>query len=191
MTPDGREGRVPDAAAFVAAARGAVTGQPPSGPPVLGGLVAELAGVNLRQWDLEDTTRDPEASDATIAGAKRAIDRLNLTRHHLVHEIDVAMAALLEPSAGATLATESPGMVVDRLSVLVIRRARTVSASARDDAYSDRVPALDAQLAALQAALDCYLDELRAGTRRFSAHEPLKLYLGPAAGTRGGGTRPG
>jgi hypothetical protein len=191
VTPDTPDGQVPGAAAFVEAVRGAVTGQPPSGPPVLGGLVAELAGVNLRQWDLEDTTRDPHATDATIAGAKRAIDQLNLNRHRLVHEIDVAMAALLAPPASATLATESPGMVVDRLSVLVIRRARTVSASAREPGYGDRVPALDAQLAALQTALDGYLDELRAGTRRFSTHEPLKLYLGPGPGTRGGGTRPG
>lgn len=188
MTADGA---LPRAAELVEEMRGAVAGRPPTGTPALGGLVAGLTAVNLRQWDLEDTTRDPEASDAAIAGAKRAIDEHNLTRHRLVQEIDAAIEDLVDPPATATLATESPGMVVDRLSVLVIRRDRTVAASSRDAAYAVRLPALDAQLGALVTALDGYLDELRAGARRFSAHEPLKLYLGPGSHTRGGGTRPG
>jgi len=123
--------------------------------------------------------------------AKRAIDQLNLNRHRLVQAIDVAIGDGLEPAPTAVLATESPGMVLDRLSVLVIRRTRTAEASAHDPAYADRLPALDAQLAALVAALDAYLDELRAGRRTFFAHDPLKLYVAPADLTRGDGNRPG
>jgi Protein of unknown function (DUF4254) len=182
---------LPGAAALVAEMARALRGEPVCGPPALGGLVAELARVNLRQWDLEDATRDVEASDTAVAGAKRAIDQLNLNRHRLVQEIDGAIAAVLDPPATATLATESPGMVLDRLSVLVIRRSRTAAVSTSDGAYADRVPALDAQLTALVAALDSYLDELRTGARRFLAHDPLKLYLGPGDRTRGDGTRPG
>jgi Protein of unknown function (DUF4254) len=169
----------------------AIRDEAPTGRPALGGLVAELARVNASQWDLEDTTRDMSASDSAVAGAKRAIDKLNLNRHRLVQEIDVAIASRLDPPATATLATESPGMVLDRLSVLVIRRSRTAAASAHDDAYAARLPALDAQLAALATAFDGYLQELRDGERRFVAHDPLKLYLGPADRTRGDGSRPG
>jgi hypothetical protein len=182
---------LPGAAALAEEVGRIVRGGPPSVPPALSGLVAELARVNLRQWDLEDTTRDLQAGDGVVAGAKRAIDGLNLTRHGLVHEIDAAIAAELDMPATATLATESPGMVVDRLSVLVIRRARTASASSRVSEYLDRLPALDAQLTALVTALDGYLEELRAGTRRFIVHDPLKLYLGPADRARGDGNRPG
>jgi len=103
----------------------------------------------------------------------------------------VAIGDTLEPSPTAVLATESPAMVLDRLSVLVIRRTRTAEASAHDRAYADRLPALDAQLAALVGALDTYLAELRAGTRRFFVHDPLKLYVAPADLTRGDGNRPG
>ena len=124
----------------------------------------------------EDTTRDPDISDAVVATAKREIDRLNLGRHRLVQEIDAAVDAALEQPAVAPIATESPGMVLDRLSVLVIRRVRTAAASARDQAFAERLPVLDAQIATLSAAFDFYLEELGAGSRRFVPYEQLKLY---------------
>jgi hypothetical protein len=188
---------LPSAAALVDEMERTVRGEPPGGRPAFAGRVAELVRSNLRQWDLEDETRHPRASDAVIAGAKRVIDRLNLSRHCLVQEIDLAIASALDPPATATLATESPGMVLDRLSVLVIRRARTAAASLLDATYIDRLPALEGQLAALLVALDDYLEELGAGTRRFVAYEHLKLYgdwpcsQGRADRSGEGGTRPG
>jgi hypothetical protein len=182
---------LPGAAALADELDRAVRGEAATGPPSLDGLVARLARVNLRQWDLEDTTRDRAASDSVVADAKRAIDRLNLERHRLVREIDVAVAAELIPDTTAALATESPGMVVDRLSVLIIRRFRTAEASGHDGAYADRLPALDGQLGALVIALDGYLAELRAGLRTFVAHDPLKLYGAPAEWSRADGSRPG
>jgi hypothetical protein len=143
--------------------------------------VVELVESNLRQWDLEDATRNPGASDAEVANAKRQIDRLNVGRHRLVEEIDTAIDSLLDQPLAAPLATESPGMVLDRLSVLVIRCARTATASRRDPFLADRVRALEAQVGGLSAALDSYMDELRAGTRRFLCYRSLKLYGPPTA----------
>jgi hypothetical protein len=164
----------------------AVRGVPVGDQAGLARLVVELVRSNLRQWDLEDASRDPHASDAKVATAKRTIDHLNLDRHRLVEEIDAHITASLDQSATAALATESPGMVLDRLSVLVIRRARTAEASFRDDTYAVRLSALDAMVASLSGALDGYLHELCVGTRRFVAYEHLKLYstgpLPPAAG---------
>jgi hypothetical protein len=140
-------------------------------------LIGDLVGSNLRQWDLEDTTRDPDADDAAVANAKREIDRLNIGRHHLVEEIDSAfLGSSFDYHAAAPLATESPGMVLDRMSVLVIRRARTRAASSHHDSYEDRLAAVESQLAALSLAFDSYLEELRAGTRRFLPYQHLKLY---------------
>jgi hypothetical protein len=131
---------------------------------------------NLRQWELEDSTRDPDASDGVVAGAKREIDRLNAGRHHFMEQIDASIEAGLDQSPAAPIATESPGMVLDRLSVLVIRRARTASASLRHPKYAKRVPDIESRLAILSSAFDSYIDELRAGTRRFLAYESFKLY---------------
>ena len=76
--------------------------------------------------------------------------------------------------------TESPGMAIDRLSVLVIRLASTEAraASGTTDAglYAERLPRLRSQLEALEEAIDNLLDDLAKGTRRFLAHESLKLY---------------
>ena len=143
-------------------------------------LLSALVKSNLRQWDLEDTTRDPDASDADVARAKRHIDRLNTDRHRLIFEIDAAIAAGLDQVPSAPLATESPGMVLDRLSVLVIRWIRTTEASRRDPTLTSRVPAVEAQIDALSLAWDAYLGELRSGARRFFRYESLKLY-GPSA----------
>jgi Protein of unknown function (DUF4254) len=163
------------AAEFVAEMEQVVLGGP-NAAPAWASLVGDLVASNLRQWDLEDTSRDPSADDTVVADAKREIDRLNLGRHHLVQEIDAAFGSSLDQQAPAPLATESPGMVLDRLSVLVIRRARTRAASSHDANYADRVGAVESQLAALSVAFDSYTAELRAGTRRFLPYEHLKLY---------------
>jgi hypothetical protein len=144
-------------------------------------LVTELVVSNLAQWELEDVTRDPSASDEVVANAKKGIDRLNIGRHRLVEQIDAWIAAGLEQPADAPLATESPGMVLDRLSVLVIRRVRTESATARQPDYSERLPELEARIKALSSALDSYVEELQAGTRQFLPYEHFKLYQFVAA----------
>ena len=152
-------------------------------------LLLELHDSNVRQWDLEDGRRVPEATDSVVAEAKRAIDKLNLTRHHLIEEIDAAMNVYLRQSTTAPLATESPGMVFDRLSVLVIRIARTAeksrSVSDGTDTYAGRLPSLQRQLTDLSAALEVLLRDVRAGERRFLPYEHLKLYAAQPRSERG------
>jgi hypothetical protein len=168
--------------------------------PAADGIVAfacALLASNVRQWDLEDLTHDPATSDQVVAATKRSIDRLNLARHDLVEQIDAAFDAALEQSPTAPLATETPGMVLDRLSVLVIRVARTAAAAAAatdggPGGLGDRLAVLRAQLAALTSAFDVYLDDLRAGRRRFLRYQQFKLYgADPAAPTSAADSRPG
>ena len=173
---------LPPAAEIVAKMDGVVAGDRDSQGSTGIDLLLDLVESNLRQWDLEDTTRDHGATDAVVAGAKREIDRLNLGRHQLVEELDAAIDAALDQSAEAPIATESPGMVLDRLSVLVIRRARTASATSTNPAYADRAVALESQLAALCSALDAFMEDLRVGTRRFVRYEHLKLYEAGSTG---------
>ena len=167
---------LPPAADIVAEMRRSAVEAGPTAAPPWAALIVDLVASNLRQWDLEDTSRDPGASDAEVADAKREIDRLNMGRHRLVEAIDAAIDAVIDQRPLAPLATESPGMVLDRLSVLVIRRVRTVAAARRDPAIAERVLALDAQIDALSSALNSYLDDLRAGQRRFIRYESFKLY---------------
>jgi hypothetical protein len=145
------------------------------------GAVLELLRSNQAQWELEDVTRDASAGDCDVADAKRAIDQLNLRRHRLVEDIDALFAASLQQSPSAPLATESPGMALDRLSVLAIRIARTeavaLSGAADAAAYAARLPVLEHQLWALSSAIEALLEDVKAGVRQFLVYEHLKLYL--------------
>ena len=87
-------------------------------------LLLDLLDSNLASGTSRTPSRGPDASESVVADAKRGIDELNLARHRLVQEIDAAVPPTCRHPA-ATLATESPGMAFDRLSVLVIRIART------------------------------------------------------------------
>lgn len=144
------------------------------------GLLGDLHRTNISQWNLEDDGRRPGVNDATIARAKRAIDTLNTTRHHLIEAIDAAIDAATPQAPAAPPATESPGMVLDRLSVLVIRIHHTELAAGPEpsdsDPYGARLPVLYRQLAVLEEALGALLQDVRAGKRRFLPYQHLKLY---------------
>ena len=143
-------------------------------------LLLELLRSNLEQWELEDVTRIPGTDDATIAGAKRSIDRLNIERHRLAERVDAAIDAALVQSATATPSTESPAMAFDRLSVLAIRLDRTQRAARMagngGGDFGRRLLRLNDQLDELAAAIDALLEDVRAGRRRFVPYEHLKLY---------------
>jgi hypothetical protein len=146
----------------------------------LDGLLVDLLASNLDQWNLEDKGRGPGVDDPVVAETKRAIDRLNERRHQLVEAIDAAIDRTVAQTASAPMATESPAMAFDRLSVLVIRIHHTERAAGEDasegDLYAARLPVLYRQLADLQQAIDGLIEDVRDGTRRFVPYESLKLY---------------
>jgi ABC-type transporter Mla subunit MlaD len=139
----------------------------------VGARLVDLLRSNLAQWNLEDEARSPGTDDAAVAHAKRAIDELNTGRHLIVEEIDDAIDRAVTQTASAPLATESPAMAFDRLSVLVIRIHHTEQDT---DRYATRLPVLYRQLADLQQAINGLIDDVRDGTRRFAPYRSLKLY---------------
>jgi hypothetical protein len=143
-------------------------------------LLRKLHRGNLAQWELEDTSRSSSASDAAIARAKRGIDALNAERHRLIEEVDAAIDKAMLQTPSAPPSTESPGMVLDRLSVLVIRIQQTELASRATALtaarYGARVPDLYEELGVLQEALAVLLQEVRDGIRRFIPYRSSKLY---------------
>ncbi len=142
--------------------------------------LVELHRTNLAQWALEDTVRGPGATDATVARAKREIDVLNSQRHRLIEDADAAISKVMTLTLSAPPSTETPAMVCDRLSVLVIRVHHTELASRRaapeDTGYLDRLPNLHVQLEVLKEALSVLLEDVREGRRRFVPYRSFKLY---------------
>lgn len=149
------------------------------------GLLLGLHHNNVEQWNREDAARRDDADDRAVAAAKRDIDVLNTKRHAFVEAIDAALAAGIEQAPVAPPTTETPAMVFDRMSVLVIRISFTESAASSQrtdrDLYAARLPLLRQQLALLEEALEALFDDVRTGRRRFLPYQSLKLYGADAA----------
>ena len=138
-----------------------------------------LHAVNFGLWHCEDQARQLGAPDAHVARYKRAIDRLNVQRNRIVEEIDRSLLDLLPASDGATLSSETPAMLVDRISISSLRRYHTAQrmagASPGDTAACEaQLRVLAAQSRDLSAALDALLDHLAHGRRRFRVYQQFK-----------------
>ena len=119
MAPSPEEG-LPEVSDVVAEYRARVRDRGRRRPEGLLGRLSDLHETNVTQWTFEDSVRSFDDDDTMVANAKREIDVLNERRHHLVEAIDAAIDEALSQVPSATPSTESPGMVFDRLSVLVI-----------------------------------------------------------------------
>ncbi len=146
--------------------------------------------VNIRLWHEEDRARRPDAPDRVIAEIKRHIDTLNQQRNDLVEEIDAQLLADLErrglSDVEAPLHSETPGAIIDRLSVLALRIYHMHEEATRSDATREhrarsreRTVVLDAQRTDLAGCLDSLQREILAGRRRFRRYRQFKMYNDP------------
>ncbi|MGA2898486.1 MAG: DUF4254 domain-containing protein [Acidobacteriaceae bacterium] len=150
-------------------------------------LVLAHHRANFDLWHLEDKVREPGASDAAIARLKHSIDTLNQKRNDLVEAIDRAfLAAAGAQNPAAPLHSESPGLILDRLSVLALKLYHTAEEGRRPTASEahrqrnlDRLVLLQEQRDDLAACLDRLWQEVLAGRRRFKLYRQFKMYNDP------------
>lgn len=97
--------------------------QPPAaeGEDLMGHVVENHLH-NFLIWHEEDIARRDDLPPERIRQAKRTIDRHNQWRNDAIEAMDAALLALLPPpGVNAPLHSESPGMMLDRLSILALR----------------------------------------------------------------------
>ncbi len=146
---------------------------------------------NFELWHIEDKARAPGATDAELAGVKRLVDRTNQQRNDLAEELDRALLAWLEPrglpNPAAALHSESPGLMIDRLSILSLKiyhtreeAERVGSPSGHAERNLARLAILEEQRADLACCLDTLWRETLAGTRRFKLYRQMKMYNDPS-----------
>lgn len=154
-------------------------------------LVARHHRANFDLWHIEDEARSPRANDAELAAVKRRIDHTNQRRNNLTEELDRALLAWLEarglPNAAVPLNSESPGLIIDRLSILGLKVYHTRQETERGNApegHADRnharLQVLEEQYADLAACLDELWSETVKGARRFKLYQQMKMYNDPA-----------
>jgi hypothetical protein len=155
--------------------------------------LARVAGqhrANFDLWHIEDEARTPGASDAQLADVKRRIDSTNQLRNDLAEDLDRALLEWLAPqrlpAENVTLHSESPGLIIDRLSILALKIYHTREEACRPDASVEhcernraRLAILEEQRADLTRCLDSLWRETLNGTRRFKLYRQLKMYNDP------------
>jgi len=150
-------------------------------------LVLAHHRANFDLWHEEDKVREPDASDSDIARLKHSIDALNQKRNDLVEDLDrLLLAAAGEQNAAAPLQSESPGLILDRLSVLALKLYHTAEEAQRPTASDShrlrnlaRLDLLREQRFDLATCLDELWLQVHSGHRRFKLYRQFKMYNDP------------
>ena len=154
-------------------------------------LAARQHLANFELWHTEDEARRPGATDADLARVKRRIDETNQRRNDLSEQIDEMLLDDLSkrglPNAQSPLHSESPGLMIDRLSILALKLFHTREEMERAGAPAghaernrERLAILSSQRADLGECLVRLWEETLAGTRQFKLYRQLKMYNDPA-----------
>jgi Protein of unknown function (DUF4254) len=153
--------------------------------------VAEQHRVNFELWHLEDQARAPRATEREITAIKRTIDSTNQRRNDLMERCDSELLAALDseglPLPAAELHSESPGLILDRLSILALKIFHTQEEIARPNAPEghaernrERLQLLETQRSDLAGCLDSLWRAVLKGERRFKLYRQLKMYNDPS-----------
>lgn len=154
-------------------------------------LVQDEHRRNFDLWHEEDKARAPLAADSEIATVKRAIDTLNQQRNDLIEKLDEHLFQVLEKGqikaiAHATWNSETPGSVIDRLSIVALKVYHMREQTERLDASKEhlkkcleRLKVLTAQHSDLTVALQNLFDDLFAGRKQMKIYRQFKMYNDP------------
>jgi len=125
-----------------------------------------------------------------LASLKRRIDTTNQTRNDLVEELDRMLLHWLSerglPNAVAPLHSETPGLMIDRLSILSLKIFHTREETEREHAPEghagrnrERLAVLAKQRRDLAGCLVELWREILSGARRFEMYQQMKMYNDP------------
>jgi len=165
------------------------------GPPELArdgslaALVEAQHAANFTLWHAEDEARRSSADDASIAAVKREIDRVNQVRNDTTERIDAWLLTNLTQAGMARRGeqhSETPGMMIDRLSILSLKLFHTREELDRSGApaghrerNAERFATLQEQREDLTRCLDRLWAQICAGERCFKQYRQLKMYNDP------------
>ena len=146
---------------------------------------------NFHLWHVEDGVRRPGASESFIAQSKRAIDTFNQQRHEQIEQLDTWLFAYLyehnsKPLTETELHSETPGNLLDRLSILMLKVYYMGREAERQDAAVGHRQTCRQYLAMLAEQRDdiygclCRLClDLWSGRKTFKIYRQFKMYNDP------------
>ena len=145
---------------------------------------------NFSLWHEEDIARIKDIEPTRIVEAKRNIDFYNQSRNNAMEKIDEWFLNYLLQNyivSNGALHSETPGMMIDRLSIMSLKRYHMQEETLRKDASEDhilkcsnKVAVLDEQILDLSNCLESILNKLQSGEIRFKVYRQLKMYNDPS-----------
>ncbi len=146
---------------------------------------------NFTLWHLEDEARRDDIADEEIVKIKRSIDYNNQRRSEVIEKIDVWLANVLatsgiEPEVDVEINSETPGSIIDRLSILTLKIFHMEEQVERKDVGKEHIEIsqkklviLDEQRQDLGRALDKLILDLRQAHKRHKIYHQFKMYNDP------------
>lgn len=155
----------------------------------LAGLIEENHAFNFQLWHAEDKARRDDMGAEFVYQAKRQIDGFNQQRNNAMEKIDQWCYQSYQPSDApdCPIHSETPGMMIDRLSILSLKNYHMKLQTERTDADNqhrqqcrEKLSVLTIQRNILGQCLDELLKEVSSGQRRFIIYQQFKMYNDPS-----------
>jgi hypothetical protein len=143
---------------------------------------------NYDLWHEEDCARRNDMGFEYVYHAKRAIDAYNQRRNDFIERMDETLFAQMQPQVSqAPIHSETPGMIIDRLSIMALKHYHMIEQTRRSDASAEhlekcraRASVLTTQKQDLENILEEFLEEIRLGKRAFKVYFQFKMYNDPS-----------
>ncbi|CDZ76069.1 hypothetical protein BN59_00333 [Legionella massiliensis] len=151
-------------------------------------LAEENHSFNYQLWHAEDRARRDDMGHEFVYLAKREIDHCNQQRNNRMEAMDEWLYNKLQPSTSdeCFVHSETPGMMIDRLSILALKAYHMNLQSQRQDVDEThrqhcqrKWQTLITQQNQLVTCLQQLFDEIRDGTRTFKVYHQFKMYNDP------------
>lgn len=151
--------------------------------------IEENHGFNFQLWHAEDRARREDMGPEFVYKAKREIDHFNQQRNNRMEQIDTWVFNELEPVAPSVcpVHSETPGMMIDRLSILALKTYYMGIQATRtgvDDVHQQtclaKLNVIHEQKTQLQQCLHQLLEDVVLKKRTFRVYHQFKMYNDPS-----------
>ncbi|HJN78625.1 MAG TPA: DUF4254 domain-containing protein [Flavobacteriaceae bacterium] len=142
--------------------------------------------IDTVQWHYEDIIRDPNINPEKGMEIKRKIDKSNQDRTEMVEYIDsyfLNKFSQIVPKEQASINSESPAWVLDRLSILVLKiyhmdeeYKREGTGEEHKESCKKKLDILLEQRKDLAGAIDDLLTDISTGDKKMKVYKQMKMY---------------
>ena len=148
-------------------------------------LLFEKCWIDTVQWHLEDLIRNPNIDSNKGLELKHRIDKSNQNRTDIVEKVDDYYFSIFKNTSekDSKINTESPGWVVDRLSILNLKIYHMNEQVDRKNVTAEHILNCEKKMVVLQNqridlsnSFDELLEEYKEGIKKMKVYRQMKMY---------------